>query len=119
MSLDRQCIHSLGTNGALLEDPGEDAADVEYGDDNCEKVGERGLLHKILALPSEYREFERIVRPYIDPFRNVVDGTDLRLLNDEDNDTMLETGERALGEETLVGEERIDDGEDTEELVLL
>lgn len=49
----------------------------------------------------------------------MVDGTDLRLLNDEDNDTMLETGERALGEETLVGEERIDDGEDTEELVLL
>ncbi len=56
-------MHSLGTNGALLGDPGDDAADVEYGDDSCENVGERGLLHEIFIFPSEYKELERIVRP--------------------------------------------------------
>ncbi len=46
----------------------------------------------------------------------MVEGTDLRLLKVDDNEATFETGERMLGEDTLVGDERIDEGEDTDEL---
>lgn len=49
----------------------------------------------------------------------MVEGTDLRLLKVDDNEATFETGERMLGEGTLVGDERIDEGEDTDELALL